>query len=294
MLKVHCATHRPIDLAGTGIGILQVGDHSETFGDHRDDQADNISDRNHRFSELTGFYYVWKNLPSDAVAFCHYRRYLIPASMSAWLADEATQPYSKNSVGGVSNYASGHLVGQSTLSQQLTHVDYQALLQEQLQTSDILLPKSNKLPVGGFLQQYGNAHPVQPFFECLALMAASDNKLARDAHRFFTQHPRAHWNNLFATHWHHFDDYCAFVFEILLALDDKLAPMDDAYQNRICAFLSERLFNFWIVNRQLKVTELDWCMTEDMAQASDSHQRKRSARNSARDAQINATGGQAG
>lgn len=291
MLKVHCATHRPIELAGTGIGVLQVGDHVNDFGDHRDNSGDNISVRNNRFSELTGFYYVWKNQPSEAVGFCHYRRYLIPSTLSEWLVEEAARPYADDSVGGVSNYASGHLVAQSALAQQFVEVDYPALLDEQLQSVDILLPKSNKLPVGGFLQQYGNAHPVQPFFECLALMAASDNKLARDAHRFFTQHPQAHWNNLFATHWHHFSDYCEFVFEILLALDDKLAPMDDVYQNRICAFLSERLFNFWVWHRRLKVKELDWCMTEDMSHTSDSHQRKRSARNIARDAQINAAGG---
>ncbi len=285
MLKVHCATHRPIELAGTSICTLQVGDLANTFGDHRDNKGDNISARNNRFSELTGFYYIWKNQPSEAVGFCHYRRYLIPSMMSDWLATQATQPYSTNSAGGVSNYASGHLVGQSALVQQLAEVDYPAFLNEQLQGADILLPKSNPLPGGSFLQQYGNAHPVQPFFDCLSLMAGSDNKLAREAHLFFTQHPNAHWNNLFVTHWHHFSDYCEFVFPILLAIDDKLAPMDDIYQNRICAFLSERLFNFWIWHRKLKVIELDWCMTEDMVHASDSHQRKRTARNIARDAQ---------
>lgn len=278
MLKMHCATHRRIDLEGSGIEILQVGNGAETFSDHRDNQGDNIADRNHRFSELTGFYYVWKNCPSQAVGFCHYRRYLIPSSMDEWLSEHATQPYTENQTGGTANYASGHMVPQNTLAGQLTAVDYPALLEQQLQGSDILLPKRNKLPNGGFLQQYGNAHPIGPFFECLALMAASDNRLAREAHRFFTQSTHAHWNNLFVTGWHHYSDYCEFVFEILLSLDAKIAPLDDIYQNRICAFLSERLFNFWIWHRKLKVKELNWCMTEDIVNDSDPHQRKKRRR----------------
>lgn len=78
---------------------------------------------------------------------------------------------------------------------------------------------------------------------------------------------------------------------MLLALDDKLAPLDDVCQNRICAFLSERLLNFQVWHRKLKLKELDWCMTEDMVQASDTHQRRRSARKIARDTKINAGGG---
>ncbi len=285
MLKMHCIAHRPIERPGNGIGLLQVGDHDADFGDLRDNQGDQIAELNYRFSELTGFYYVWKNHSTEAVGFCHYRRYLIPDGLTPWLYSTAAKPYREGSRGGVANYASGFQVGQDALRDQLNRVDYTAMLAEQLERADILLPKSNKLPEGGFLQQYGNAHPVYPFFECLALIGEADNKLARDAHHFFTRHPCAHWNNLFVTRWEQYSDYCEFVFPLLLALDKKIPALSDLYQNRLCAFLSERLFNFWVWHRKLRVTELDWCMTEDMVHASEGHQRRRSARNIARDAE---------
>ncbi len=275
MLNLHCITHRPVNLANTGISILQVGNDKENFGDSRDSDGCNIASRNSRFSELTGFYQVWKNQPSPLVGFCHYRRFLIPTAMGSWLRATATRPYQSTTDTGVANYASGYLMEHDCLQQKIAQADYSDMFEQQLDGADILLPKSNVLPAGGFLQQYGNAHPVQYFFELLALMAARDNALARDAHRFFTQVSSAHWNNLFVTRWDLYCDYCDFAFDLLLALDDRLPSIEDTYQNRVCAFLSERLFNFWVWHRRLKVEELDWCMTEDIARPTEPHQRGR-------------------
>lgn len=41
------------------------------------DLPDNISERNQRYSEMTAMYWAWKNIETDYVGICHYRRRLL-------------------------------------------------------------------------------------------------------------------------------------------------------------------------------------------------------------------------
>lgn len=58
---------------------LQVGAAltDQTICEIRDNQGDNISDRNHLYSEATALYWMWKNAPkSDYIGLWHYRRHM--------------------------------------------------------------------------------------------------------------------------------------------------------------------------------------------------------------------------
>ena len=58
----------PLHVGRAGSGELgYIGDHT---GDH-------ISEKNPRYCELTGLYWLWKNVRCDIIGICHYRRYFV-------------------------------------------------------------------------------------------------------------------------------------------------------------------------------------------------------------------------
>jgi hypothetical protein len=69
-----------------------------------------------------------------------------------------------------------------------------------------------------------------------------------------------------------FAEYSELAFNLLLQVNTTLEEYDGVYQNRVCAFLSERLLNFWINYKNLTIRELDWCVTSEIQQPLESHQ----------------------
>ena len=64
--------------------------------------------------------------------------------------------------------------------------------------------------------------------------------------------------NMFAMKKSLFDEYCAWLFDILFTLENRIDISDyDIYNARIFGFLSERLFNIWIEKKQLKIKEVN-------------------------------------
>jgi hypothetical protein len=79
-IKIFALTHKKFEVPQDKMyQPLQVGrEGKEDLGYLCDNTGDNISAENCYYSELTGLYWIWKNVHAyKYVGTCHYRRYLL-------------------------------------------------------------------------------------------------------------------------------------------------------------------------------------------------------------------------
>ncbi len=76
--SIYVMAHKPFDPPKLqGYIPLRVGAalSDDDYGFCRDDEGENISEKNLNYNELTGAYWMWKNADCDIIGLCHYRRY---------------------------------------------------------------------------------------------------------------------------------------------------------------------------------------------------------------------------
>lgn len=76
-IQIYVAAHKNAWFPEDAIYIpLHVGSAGKApLGYIRDDTGENISWKNESYCELTGIYWMWKNVSCDIIGLCHYRRY---------------------------------------------------------------------------------------------------------------------------------------------------------------------------------------------------------------------------
>lgn len=77
--RIYVMTHKAIEPISNDIYLpLHVGKKGkEDLGYPGDDTGDSISEKNNHYCELTGLYWIWKNVRCDIVGICHYRRFFV-------------------------------------------------------------------------------------------------------------------------------------------------------------------------------------------------------------------------
>ncbi len=216
--KIFTLTHKKFDTPPDSTYVpLQVGAATHAnLGYLTDDTGENISAFNCYYSELTGVYWVWKNIKdADIVGVCHYRRFLLNE-------DELV----------------------------LTAREIENILAEY----DIMTSKSLDLNFSyyyGFRENHSQADldaalsvikELYPDFYPLFYKRINEN------HTYF--------GNILYCRKPLFDEYCAFLFPIfekmhgLLPLDSY-----DDYHRRLYGFISEFILFVWCEYKGLKVKE---------------------------------------
>ena len=209
-ITIVVATHKLYSMPEDGVYLpVQVGAAGKPpiGGFARDDEGENISERNAHWCELTGLYWAWKNLKADVVGLVHYRRH----------------------------FRGGHGIA--------TGPEIAALLDR----AEVILPRRRNYVIETTYSQYAHAHHAIDLDTARAIiaernpsyLAAFDGAMkSTKGHRFnmfVMKRPLfdAYCEWLFGI-----------LFELERRLDISAYSQNDA---RVFGFVAERLLDVWLV-----------------------------------------------
>lgn len=172
-------------------------------------------------AEMRAHYWIWKTgEKTPRVGFQHYRRYLDLRNTDHRATIEVKDP-------------------QPQLEIPAWTEDF-----------DVIVPRAwqmdRNLTVG---EQFCEAHGTQAWNELMALVP--------DFKRFANR-TSYHVCNIFLTRWEIFAEYMDFWYSISLSLLRTVAVPEEGYQSRLFAFLSERIWSFWL-EREAERNKLKIC-----------------------------------
>lgn len=217
-IQIFAMTHKTFDTPPDPLYVsLQVGHAThEDLGYLADDTGDNISAKNCYYSELTGLYWVWKNVKDlDYVGVCHYRRYLL------------------NDAGSI-----------------FTRAQLAPLLKDY----DMITSKCLTLNFS-YAYGFGENHTPEDLAAAGQVIAKLyPDFYPLYAKRLQENH--TYFGNMMICSKPLFDEYCAFLFPIFEAMHPLLAlDTYDDYHKRLYGFISEFLLMVWCEYRHLRVKE---------------------------------------
>lgn len=200
----------------SGFYPILVGSRFENNKDYiLDSNLDNISNKNKNYCELTGMYWIWKNVKSDIKGLVHYRRYL------------------------KKHFLSTKIIGEDSIK-------------TIMQNYDIILPVPRVYPFSSVEIHYKNSHNFSDLMQLRFVVSELSPDYLEDFDNFFEGSHLSLFNIIIAKA-EIYDQYCSWLFPILFKLESKLnLTAYDSYQTRVIGFLGERLLNVWIRHNKIQ------------------------------------------
>lgn len=236
-IKIIVAAHKKYQMPTDDVYLpLHVGaegkkddiGNSLDLGYTKDNSGDNISEKNASYCELTGLYWMWKNLDADYLGLVHYRRHF---------KEKGTGKNFRNVLTGKK-------------------------LDEILDKHSLLLPKKRHYFIETNRSQYLHAHHKEGLEETENVIREfypeylkSFNTVMkrRSGHRF----------NMFIMSKSLLNDYCEWLFGILFRVEKRVDISSwNQSEQRVFGYLSERLLDVWIDKNNLSYKELTYMFME--------------------------------
>jgi hypothetical protein len=249
-LRFYVATHKPWPLPPPPLyQPLGVGGYRPP-GPGRpacDADGDSIADRNPHYSELTGWYWIWKNVRDvEMVGLCHYRRYFFfdtqhPNFQVRRLFMEPSE------------------INMTHLAKAVPNPVINAAWRE----NTVIIPRHDLLPET-VEQHYVRHHRRSDWEAFIETVAEISPEHGRHLPYFQTERWLYLYNMMVAP-WPFFDDYMSLLMAVMTRLETRIEYPDDPYQMRVPAFLAERLFTLHLLARRTPLFEVPVLVTDRLA-----------------------------
>lgn len=244
-IKILVCCHKTCELPNDDIFLpIQVGSaiSNVDLGIQRDDKVngepcDNISAKNKSYCELTAMYWAWKNIkkiyPSLLyIGINHYRRYFFDST--SVLKDLYIKPTNE-----VTKYKLNN-----------------KKLWKELKSGYTIISKKRHYLYPLYVD-YSLCHVADDLRLLLEVIKQVSPDYVRDFNRVLMCNNKLAPYNMTIIKWDYFSSYCTWLFPILNEVERRINISNySEKQQRIFGYMSERLFNVWLVHNNVKIKEL--------------------------------------
>lgn len=217
-INIYVMTHKKFDEPEDKMYVpLQVGRKVNKKLDYLgDDTKDNISELNKYYSELTGIYWVYKNVTDvDYVGICHYRRYLLNSDNLMFTKEQ---------------------------------------LLELLKNYDIITSKCITLN-NSYHYGFADNHNIRDL-DMTGIVIKEKYPDYYPLYETLVNSNHTYFGNMCIMSKTLYDKYCEWMFDILFEVQRRINIDEyDDYHRRVFGFISEFLLYVWVVKNKLKPLE---------------------------------------
>ena len=226
-----------------GIGGYRPADYPFAL---TDEGGDSIAEKNKYYSELTGWYWLWKNLSNiKVVGLCHYRRYFILNGGTRFIFFRPRKKYFDPTP---QNF------------KRITSPENSIFVEKTLAKYEVIVPR--RAPLGMSISQYYKVCHVQEDWELFIRGIRELYPEYSSELEWFDKTNYMHVYNMMIAPKEFFDRYMSTLFALLFWMEKQRPFRNDPYQCRVPAFLAERFFSFYLHVTGTRYAEVSVAISE--------------------------------
>lgn len=225
------ATHKRYQMPDSPMYLpVHVGAEGKAdLGYVKDNTGDNISAKNPNYCELTGLYWMWKNVQADYVGLAHYRR---------------------------------HFAGKRN-KDKWKRIANEADVKSILASTDVILPHKRNYYIETTYNQYAHAHHAIDLDTTRTILEEKYPDYTQTFDKCM-QRTDGHKFNMFIMKKEIADAYCTWLFGVLFELEKRLDITEYSTNDaRVFGFVAERLMDVWIETNHIAYKEMPVVFMEE-------------------------------